>query len=318
MLSSSATSSGPRRSTSGRTCAPVCVEPTISTSSTDIRARRKPSSIRRLSSAITTRTAIPPCITRQCCDPAFVPGMTCTVIQPKQAGNGPAAQIAFRHMNARPVTELPRVLIAEPDLPTRTGLQLVLESAGFARGGEAGDAATAVALAGAERPELVLIAVELPGGCLDAVRRIASALPRTRVVVLTGDPSGDELVDAALAGAVGYLSRDVRSERLPKILTAVLAGEAAFPRRHMQQLVDALRGRDARRTLLAARTGATLTAREWEVLELLGDEKSTGEIAQRLGIAHVTARRHISSLVAKLGAPDRASAAALGRQRSGG
>jgi DNA-binding NarL/FixJ family response regulator len=119
-----------------------------------------------------------------------------------------------------------------------------------------------------------------------------------------------------VAGAVGYLGRDTRSERLAHILGSILAGEVALPRRYSQHLVEALRGRETRRSQLAARTDASLTDREWEVLELLGDDLSTAEIARRLGIAVVTARRHISSLVAKLAVPDRASAAELVRRRS--
>ena len=182
--------------------------------------------------------------------------------------------------------------------------------------GEAADADTAVAVAADQRPELALVAAELPGGCFDAIRHIASEVPRTRLIVLTGRPSGEELVDAILAGAVGYLGRDTSSERLPEILRAVLAGEVALPRRHSQHLIEALRGRDAWRTQLTARLDAALTDREWEVLELLGDGCSTVEVAQRLGIALVTARRHISSVVAKLGVPDRARAAELMRRRS--
>jgi DNA-binding NarL/FixJ family response regulator len=165
------------------------------------------------------------------------------------------------------------------------------------------------------RPRVVL--AELPGGCIEAIRHVASEVPRTRLVVLSGRPSGEELVQAIRAGAVGYLARDTRSERLPEILRAVLAGEVALPRRHSQHLLEALRGRDARRSQLAARSDASLTDREWEVLELLADDISTTEIAQRLGITEVTARRHISSLMAKLAVPDRASAAKLLRRSSG-
>jgi DNA-binding NarL/FixJ family response regulator len=210
----------------------------------------------------------------------------------------------------------PRVLLAEPDRPTRAGVRLVLEAGGFAVVGEAADAAAAVAMALEARPELALMAAELPGGVLEAIRRIAAEVPRTRLVVLTGRPSGEELVEMILAGAAGYLGRDTRSERLPKILGAILAGEVALPRRHSQHLVEALRGREARRSQLAARTDASLTDREWEVLELLAGDLSTAEIARRLDITVVTARRHISSLVAKLAVPDRASAADLLRRRS--
>jgi DNA-binding NarL/FixJ family response regulator len=211
-----------------------------------------------------------------------------------------------------------RVLLAEPDRLTRAGLRMVLEAGGLQLAGEAADAGAAVAVAVDERPDLALVAAELPGGCLEALRQISARVPRTRLIVLTGRPSGEELVDIVLAGAAGYLPRDTRSERLPHVLRAVLSGEVALPRRHSQHLVDALRGREARRSELAARSDATLTDREWEVLQLLGNDVPTAEIARRLGISDVTARRHISSIVAKLGVPDRASAVKLLHDRSGG
>lgn len=207
-----------------------------------------------------------------------------------------------------------RVLLAEPDRPTRAGLRMVLEGGGLDVIGEATDAGAAVAAAVAERPDVVLVAAELPGGGLDAAREITAAVPRVRVVVLTGRPSGEQLVEAVLAGAVGYLGRDLDAERLPEIVRAVAAGEVALPRRHSQHLIDALRRRDPRRAQLAARTDKRLTEREWEVLEMLADDLSTAEIGLRLGISAVTARRHISSLMTKLGVRDRAGAAALIRR----
>src|SRR3954447_6172223 len=314
MPSSSATISGRRRSTRSRTWAPVWVAPTISMSSTDSSARRNPSNMRRLSSAISTRTGDTSVYPNVWSLPPSPPGRRArTLRQPRRRRNRPSAQIAFRSMNAPP---RPRVVLAESDRPTRAGLRLVLEAGGLAVAGEAADAATAIAMFLKERPELGLVAAELPGGCIEAIRHVASEVPRTRLVVLTGRPSGEELVQAIRAGAVGYLARDTRSERLPEILRAVLAGEVALPRRHSQHLLEALRGRDGRRSELAARSDASLTDREWEVLELLADDISTSEIAQRLGITEVTTRRHISSLMAKLAVPDRASAANLLRRSS--
>jgi DNA-binding NarL/FixJ family response regulator len=161
------------------------------------------------------------------------------------------------------------------------------------------------------RVELVLLASDLPDGGIEAVRRISAGLPGARVVVLTEQLTGDELVKAVEAGAVGYLGKDVAANRLPRVLRALLEGEVAFPRRHTGHLIDALRGQDARRALIGARTGARLSEREWEVLELLAADASTAEIAQRLAISQVTVRRHVSSLVRKLGAADRAGAVAL-------
>jgi DNA-binding NarL/FixJ family response regulator len=210
----------------------------------------------------------------------------------------------------------PRVLVAERDQPTRAGLRFVLDRGGFEIAGEATDARTAVEMAAAERPDIALVAAELPGGGLEATRQIAAQVARVRLVVLTSRPSGEELVEAVLAGAAGYLGRDVDSARLPAILRGVLAGEVALPRRHSRHLVETLRRRETRRVELATRTDAVLTDREWEVLQLLADGVPTGEMGRRLGISAVTARRHISSLMAKLGVADRASAAELLRRRS--
>jgi DNA-binding NarL/FixJ family response regulator len=194
----------------------------------------------------------------------------------------------------------------------------LLDASGFAVEGEASGADAVVEAALERRIELVLLASDLPGGGIDAARRISARLPRARVVVLTAQPTGEELVAAVEAGAVGYLGKDVAADRLPRVLKALLEGEVAFPRRHTGHLVDALRGQDARRALIAARTGARLSEREWEVLELLAADASTAEIAQRLAISQVTVRRHVSSLLGKLGVADRAGAVALLRQRSAG
>lgn len=209
-----------------------------------------------------------------------------------------------------------RVLVAERDQPTRAGLRLVLAREGFAIAGEAGDAREAVETAIAERPDVALVAAELPGGGIEAARQIAAAVARARLIVLTSRPSGEELVEAVMAGAVGYLGRDVSLERLPAVMRGVLAGEVALPRRHSRHLVEALRRRDARRSQLAARTDAVLSDREWEVLQLVADGLTTGEMSRRLGISEVTARRHISSVMAKLGVSDRAGAAELLRRSS--
>jgi DNA-binding NarL/FixJ family response regulator len=156
-----------------------------------------------------------------------------------------------------------------------------------------------------------MVAVALPGGGLDAAREITTQRPRVRLVIVSDHPSGEELVDAVLAGASGYLGRDVSEHRLPIVLRAVLAGEAALPRRHTHHLLESLRGRDVRRALVTAQAKGPLSDREWEVLELLVDGAPTAEIARRLRISAVTVRRHVSSMCAKLGVPDRASAVAM-------
>jgi DNA-binding NarL/FixJ family response regulator len=170
----------------------------------------------------------------------------------------------------------------------------------------------------AGRPDLSLLAADLPGDGIAATRRIAGQLADTKLVVLTAWPSDDELIAAVLAGASGYLPKNVSPVRLPHALRAVLAGEAALPRRHTAQLLAALRGRQARRAAIEARAGGRLTDREWEVLNLLASGLRTAEIGARLGISEITVRRHISGLLTKLDLPDRASAVELVSRRSNG
>jgi DNA-binding NarL/FixJ family response regulator len=207
-----------------------------------------------------------------------------------------------------------RVLLAEADTPTRMGLRMALAGGGFEIVGEARDAATAIARAGDHTPDAALVAVDLPGDGLVAMRAIAAY---ARVVALTPSETGDELLAAVLAGASGYVGKDISQARLPRVVEAVIAGESALPRRHTGDLLEALRGRDVRRARLLGRLGRQVTERQWEILQLLAEGRTTAEIARRLGISEVTARRHISSVLPKLGLKHREDAVALmlGRSR---
>jgi DNA-binding NarL/FixJ family response regulator len=212
------------------------------------------------------------------------------------------------------VSQLGRVLLAERDGPTRAGLRMALSGAGFEVVAEARDSESAVEAALEQRPDVALVSTDLPGGGIDVARVVAKRLPGTKVIVLSPRPGGQELLAAVLAGAVGYLSKEISPERLPHALKGVLRGEVALPRGYTQRLLDELRGREIERTLVAAQTGADLTNREWEILRLLGESASTAQMAERLSISEVTVRRHVSSLLGKLGVADRASAARIFRR----
>jgi DNA-binding NarL/FixJ family response regulator len=205
----------------------------------------------------------------------------------------------------------PRVLLGDGDAPTRVGVRVALASDGFDVVAEASEAAAAVTDALELDPDIAMLAASLPGGGIEAARQIAVQRPRVRLVIISDDPSGEELLEAVMAGASGYLGRDVSADRLPTTLRAVLAGEVALPRRHTQHLLEALRGREVRRATVTAHASSPVTDREWEVLQLLANGASTAEIAHRLRISAVTVRRHSSSIVAKLGLPDRTSVAEL-------
>jgi DNA-binding NarL/FixJ family response regulator len=206
-----------------------------------------------------------------------------------------------------------RILLAEGDAPTRAGLRLSVAGAGFDVVAEAAAHSAAVDAALAQRPDLALIAADLPGGGIDTTRRLGELLPGIRIIVLSPDPGGEELLAAVLAGAAGYLAKDMSLARLPHAIRGVVEGEVALPRRHAQHLLEELRRRHIQRVRVAARANATLTDREWEVLQLLGEYASTAQMAQLLHISQVTVRRHVSTLLGKLGVTDRDSAAQLVR-----
>lgn len=215
------------------------------------------------------------------------------------------------------MTALLRVLLAEPDAPTRTGIRLALEEAGFAVCGEPLSAGAAVETAMRERPGLCLVDEGLPGGCLVAVDAIYQRVAETKLVVLTGSEEPPSLLSAIRAGASGFVRKDLDPARLPATLRGVMAGEAALSRRLTFRLLESLRTRERGRSAPTTPGGPSMTDRELEVLELMAEGLRTSEIAASLSIAEVTVRRHVSSAVGKLGVADRAAAIAVltGRSR---
>jgi DNA-binding NarL/FixJ family response regulator len=216
------------------------------------------------------------------------------------------------------VTSTPRVVLAEPDRATRTGLRTALMRGEFAIAAEAADTLSAVDAVRSERPDLAVVAAELPEDGVETVRRLAALSANMPIVVLSQSPSGEEVVAGVLAGASGYLGKDIATARLPHVLHRVLAGEVTLPRRYTAHVVEALRGRAERRATVLRHARHAITDRQWEILNLLAEGRSTAEMARSLGISEVTARRHVSSVLPKLGVTDRASAVKLLRERSDG
>jgi DNA-binding NarL/FixJ family response regulator len=209
-----------------------------------------------------------------------------------------------------------RVVVAEAGAPTRAGLCLAVERGGLEVCAQVSNASALVAAATRGGADLVVLAIDLPGGALHAVEQVCRALPAARIIVLTAAEDEEEMLAAVLAGASGYLCKDVSVERLPQILRSVLAGEAAVPRRLSGHLLAEVRARHHRRRALDGALSAPLTDREWDMVHQLEEGRGTAEIARRLRISEVTVRRHISSLTAKLGVRGRRSAVALIRERS--
>ena len=204
------------------------------------------------------------------------------------------------------------VLIADDHPPVRAGVRAALERDGFVVCAEAGDGPGAVEAALRERPDIVLMDINMPGNGIAATKEIVRQLPDTAIVMLTVSRADADLFDALCAGARGYLLKDMDPVRLPQVLRGVLEGEAALPRHLVSLVIEEFRERRRHRRLpLTKERNVDLTEREWEVLEMLRQGLSTAEIGERLFIAPVTVRTHVSAILKKLNVPDRKAAVQL-------
>jgi two-component system nitrate/nitrite response regulator NarL len=199
------------------------------------------------------------------------------------------------------------VLIADHQAAFRAGMRAALEAGGFVIVAEAEDARSTVSAAVRTRPDICLMDVVMPGNGLNALAAISRRSPATTIVVLTTSSDSADLIAALERGASGYLLKGMRSGELAKTLRAARNGEPALSRAMLPALIDQVRGRPRRRLALP-HGPVELTVREWDVAELLRDGLNTAEIAGRLGVSPVTVRRHMASVLKKLGAPDRQAA----------
>ena len=133
-----------------------------------------------------------------------------------------------------------RVVIADDHAPTRSDVREMLEQAGVEVVGEAFDGNGAIEVTLRERPDVCILDVSMPHGGLEAAEAITRELPGTKVVMLTVSSSKEHVLAAVRAGASGYVLKAADPRRLPRVVRAVAAGEQAFPRRLMRQLVEEL------------------------------------------------------------------------------
>ncbi len=133
-----------------------------------------------------------------------------------------------------------RVLVAGSDASSRS-LREDLVSLGFSVCAAERDASGAVAAAAAEKPDLSVLAADLPGSAVLATAQITEAVPRTRVVILAAALDEEDCLTYLLAGAAGYLEGDVGRERLGAALRDTVAGEAVVPAEAKKRLLEELR-----------------------------------------------------------------------------
>ena len=212
-----------------------------------------------------------------------------------------------------------RVLVADDHAPTREDVRAAVESdPRFVVVAVAGDAADAVQAALRERPDVALLDMRMPGSGAAAAWEITARLPGTRAVMLTVSRSDEDLFAALRAGVSGYLLKDMPFDDIGNELMGVLEGKVALPPELVARLVDEFRdSAPRRRALLSHGTGAQLTSREWQVLDLLRQGLSTGDIARRLFVSPATVRSHVAAVLRKLRAPDRETAIRLFEEHYG-
>jgi DNA-binding NarL/FixJ family response regulator len=212
-----------------------------------------------------------------------------------------------------------RVLVADDHMPTRNDIRRVLgNDERFEICAEAADAAGAVQAALNFKPDICLLDLGMPGSGLAALWEIAARLPDAKIVILTVADNDASLFAALRAGVSGYLLKTMDLNRLPDALNGVCHGEAAMQRTLMARVLERYRWREPRwrQTTGTGSARWRLTSREWEVLELLAQGRSTADIAERLVISPGAVRVHVASIVRKLGVADRAAAVELFRRRS--
>jgi DNA-binding NarL/FixJ family response regulator len=186
-----------------------------------------------------------------------------------------------------------RVLLADDHQIVRDGLRALLERAGHAVVGEAADGRDACRMARKLQPDIALVDLSMPllNGS-DAVREIQRSSPRTRAIVLTMYTERPFVLQAMQAGARGYVLKSQAAEDLIRAIHEVLRGAVYLSPGVSALLVEAYREGDD--------GGEPLTARERQVLQLIGEGRTTKAIAGVLGISFKTAESHRSRIMKKL------------------
>jgi DNA-binding NarL/FixJ family response regulator len=207
------------------------------------------------------------------------------------------------------------VVLADDQALVRAGFRALLDAEpDLGVVAEAADGEAAVEAATRQRPDVVLMDVRMPR--TDGLRATArlSADPRlagTRVIVLTTFELDEYVFGALRTGAAGFLLKDVEPADLVEAVRVVAAGDALLAPRHTQRLIEAFVEQSGRAGAREDGRLDDLTAREREVLTLVGQGLSNTEIAERLVLSPLTAKTHVARLFTKLRARDRAQLVVL-------
>jgi DNA-binding NarL/FixJ family response regulator len=202
-----------------------------------------------------------------------------------------------------------RVLLVDDHDLFRTGLKNLLEEHGVQVVGEAPNGQTALRLVPELVPDVVIMDLNMPGlSGVETTRHLTGLAPLARVVVLTISVDDEDVMNAVMAGACGYLLKDSSIDDLIVGIRAAAAGESLISPQIAAKVLQRLRSQ-AKSEDAAETIRAELSDREIEVLKLIANGKDNAEIARELFISPKTVKNHISNILMKLQIDNRIQAA---------
>ena len=213
-------------------------------------------------------------------------------------------------MSARKI----KVLLVDDHEVVRVGLRsLLTRERGIEVVGEAANAADAVALAARFRPDVVVMDVRLPDRSgVEACREIRSEAPEVKVIMLTSYADDEAVIASIIAGASGYLLKQIRGQDLVRAIETVASGQSLLDPAVTQKVLDRMKRLASGHQLDEI---TELSAQERKVLALVAEGKTNKEIAVALGLSDKTVKNYLSHVFEKLNLSRRAEAAAFFARR---
>ncbi|AJE83630.1 luxR family two-component response regulator [Streptomyces albus] len=232
------------------------------------------------------------------------------------------AENAEHAENAKPPGGGPvRVFLVDDHEVVRRGLVDLLDAeADIEVVGEAGTSAQALARGPALRPDVAVLDVRLPDGDgITVCRELRARMPGLVCLVLTSFEDDDALLDAIMAGAAGYVLKEIKGSDLVAAVRTVATGKSMLDPATTARLMSSVRGEKPAASApdTEAAALAALSPREHEVLDLVGEGLTNRQIGNRLYLSEKTVKNHISRLLAKLGVERRIQAAVLASRPPG-
>jgi len=208
-----------------------------------------------------------------------------------------------------------RVVLVDDHAVVRRGLiDLLSERPEITVVGEAGSVAQAIEVVAVTRPDVVVMDLRLPDGSgVEACREIREQLPETKVLMLTSHADQNALFAAVMAGASGYLLKDLNPRAIQDAVLTVAQGGSLLDPAMATEVLNRLRRGQA--THPADDAFASLSPQEDRILDMIADGMTNGEIANKLGLAEKTVKNYVSQIYAKLNVERRSQASRLATER---